>query len=90
LGALGAASTGPGGAFLAALPAARPVVRSALLSPAYQERFATPNYDIGTVSRGLAAGDLANPLLLSSLVAAQQQAEESRKKLRDMAGKGGK
>lgn len=90
LGALGAASTGPGGAFLAALPAARPVVRSALLSPAYQERFATPNYDVGAVSRGLAAGDLANPLLLSSLVAAQQQAEESRKKLRDMAGKGGK
>lgn len=90
LGALGAASAGPGGALLAAAPVARPLARSAALSPQYQDRFAAPNYDAGAVTRGLAAGDLSNPVLLSALVAAQQKNDDKRNKLRNMSGKEGK
>lgn len=73
LGTLGAIGGGPGGALLGALPALRPIARGAALSPGYQSRFANPNYNSGLVTRGLAAGDLQSPELLSLILAAQQQ-----------------
>jgi len=89
LGALGAAGAGPSGALLAAAPAVRPVARSMILSPAYQQRFANSDYSNGALTRGFAAGDLNNPQLLSALISAQQQENERRQSLRDLAGKGG-
>jgi hypothetical protein len=76
LGALGAAASGPQGALLAALPVARPVARSAMLSPQYQSRFASPDYSNSLATRAIGAGDLQNQNLLALALAAQRNQDQ--------------
>lgn len=76
LGTLGAAATGsPAGALAALAPAARPVVREALLSQPYQNKMGTPTYRNSLLAKFLAQGDVqnqqANQAMIAQILAGQ-------------------
>lgn len=70
MGIAGAAATGsPYGALAAALPAVRPVMRSALLSGPYQKLMGQPTYKNSMMARLLAQGSQQNPQATQAMIA---------------------